>query len=272
MRKTRGKIFQLYLNGSFHVALAVFALVQITFHFSKIPFDPTISFFSLFGTFCSYNFIKYSKLIYENRKNLSNKLSLILITSFIALVWGTFLFFQLKTNTQLLTLGLILLTFFYAIPFNKRIGNLRNRSGLKVYLVCLSWATMTLLLPIVNAGLPITTDIWLKFTQRFILVFILIGIFEIVDLQFDQASLKTLPQTLGIKRTKLLLTVLLLPFVLLEFFKQGFQIDQAYISSLLALITSFFIWHASPSRTTTFTLFWVESIPLFWWLLTLLFL
>ncbi|WHT38228.1 hypothetical protein QNH98_14395 [Myroides sp. mNGS23_01] len=129
---------------------------------------------------------------------------------------------------------------------------------------------MTLIIPVFNAGIDLSLDIWIKFLQRFILVLILIGIFEIVDLQYDEKYLKTIPQLLGTRRTKILLALLLIPFFVIEFFKLGFQPIQAWNNLIIVSITLLFIQLASPKRSSYFSLFWVESVPIYWWILVLL--
>lgn len=267
MNLLKNHVVNLYLNGSFHVSLAVFALVQMTFYFCHLPFDAVVSILAFSGTLFSYNFIKYASIVYHSHKSLSFKLRLIIAFSTIALVVGSICFFMLNLKAQLVTVSLLLLSVLYAIPINSKVPNLRNLAGLKIYIVCLCWATVTLIVPVVNADVSLSLDIAIKFAQRFILVLILIGIFEIVDLQYDQDNLKTLPQTLGVKRTKWLLTLLLIPFFGIEFFKAGYQPIQAWNNLVIVLLTTFFIWYASPNRTKLFTLFWVESVPIIWWLI-----
>lgn len=266
----KNKGIDFYLNGSIHVSVAVFALVQMTFYFCRLPFDGVVSAMAFTGTLFSYNFIKYADFVYRHRSSLSRKFKTIVAVSLLALVVGTICFFLLNLKAQLVTVSLLLLSVFYAIPINDKIPNLRNWAGLKVYIVCLCWATVTLIVPIVNAGMELSWDIGIKFAQRFILVLILIGIFEIVDLQFDDNKLKTLPQTLGVVNTKWMLTLLLIPFYVIEFFKVGYQPIQAWNNLVIVLLTLFFIWYASRERTKIYTLFWVESVPIVWWLLVVL--
>ena len=81
---------------------------------------------------------------------------------------------------------------------------------------------MTLFLPIINSGISIGNTILVVAIQRFILIFVLILIFEIIDLQVDDPNLKTVPQQIGVKRTKIVGIVLLLVFMLLGFFQTNF--------------------------------------------------
>ncbi|MDM1349490.1 hypothetical protein HX017_02600 [Myroides marinus] len=266
----KNRIVALYLNGSIHVSLAVFALVQMTFYFCHLPFDAVVSVLAFSGTLFSYNFIKYAEVVYRHKNPFTLRLKVIIAMSLVALVVGVVSFFLLNLKAQLVTIGLLVLAVLYAIPVSSNVSNLRNLAGLKVYIVCLCWATVTLIVPVMNADIPITWDIVIKFTQRFILVFILIGIFEVVDLQYDDKYLKTLPQMLGITNTKYLLALLLVPFYVIEFFKLGYQPIQAWNNLLIVLLTLFFIVYASPKRTKFFTLFWVESVPIVWWLIVVI--
>ncbi|MDM1397621.1 hypothetical protein HX049_10570 [Myroides odoratimimus] len=263
----KNRIVALYLNGSVHVSLAVFALVQMTFYFCHLPFDAAVSVLAFTGTLFSYNFIKYAEVVYRHKTPFTLRLKVIIGISIIALLIGTMAFFMLNWKAQLVTLSLLVLSVLYAIPISSNRSNLRNLAGLKVYIVCLCWATVTLIVPVMNADIPVSWDIVIKFIQRFILVFILIGIFEVVDLQYDDKYLKTLPQMLGIANTKWLLGLLLIPFYVIEFFKVGYQPIQAWNNLLIVLLTLFFIYYASPKRTKFFTLFWVESVPIVWWLI-----
>lgn len=257
----------LYLNGSVHVAVAVFALVQMTFYFSKIPFDPVVSLLAFSGTLFSYNFIKYADVVYRNPNRLSNDMKWVIGISVIAMVTGVICFFMLEPITQLVTIGFLLLSVLYAVPINPKIPNLRNWAGVKIYIVSLCWAGVSLILPIVNAGVDLTFDIGIKFIQRFLLVLILILIFEIVDLQFDDKRLKTVPQTLGVDKTKKMILLLLIPFYVLEFFKVGFESIQAWNNLVIVALVWYFTREASPRKSKFFTLFWVESVPIVWWLL-----
>ncbi|MDM1361176.1 hypothetical protein [Myroides marinus] len=266
----KNRIVALYLNGSIHVSLAVFALVQMTFYFCHLPFDAVVSVLAFSGTLFSYNFIKYAEVVYRHKNPFTLRLKVIIAMSLVALVVGVVSFFLLNLKAQLVTIGLLVLAVLYAIPVSSNVSNLRNLAGLKVYIVCLCWATVTLIVPVMNADIPITWDIVIKFTQRFILVFILIGIFEVVDLQYDDKYLKTLPQMLGITNTKYLLALLLIPFYVIEFFKLGYQPIQAWNNLLIVLLTLGFIYYASPRRSKFYTLFWVESVPIVWWLIVVI--
>ena len=119
-------------------------------------------------------------------------------------------------------------------------------------------------MPLLNAGVSVYSDVYLKFTQRFLLVIILILIFEIIDLKEDDPHLKTIPQQIGVKNSKLLNIFLLLPFYFLEFLKTTVDVKQLWINIILVIATALFTVYATRQRSKYYTLFWVESIPIFW--------
>lgn len=269
MSKLLKNIFDFYLHGSIHVALAVFALVNMTFHFFYIAFDTPMAFFAFFGTIVGYNFVKYDELVRAKKLKMNNERKAIVGLSLLAFLGAAYCFFELQRQTQLVSIVFLGLTMLYTLPFFPKIGNARNWAGVKIYIVAFCWAGITLFLPILNADLPLSNDVWVKFCQRFLLVIILILIFEIVDLKHDDASLKTVPQRLGVQKTKWLNLFLLIPFYFLEFLKSDFQILQLWINLVLISIIALFTIFSSPKRSEYYTYFWVESIPIFWWVLCL---
>ncbi len=271
MKESLNKLLHFYIKSSIHVSLSVYALVQMTFFFCHLSFDIVVSLLAFCGTLFSYNFIKYADYIRRKYKEpFTKSLQVIILMSICALIISSYCFLLLNFKAQLVTLGLLILAVLYAIPIGQQRQNLRNWSGIKVYIVCLCWAIITVVVPVLNAGALLNADIAIKVTQRFILVFVLIGIFEIFDLQYDGRYLKTLPQTLGIVKTKWLLGFMLIPFFVIEFFKIGFQPIQAWNDLVIVLLTLGFILGASPKRKEFYTHFWVEAVPIAWWILTLI--
>nr|WP_294938835.1 hypothetical protein [uncultured Flavobacterium sp.] len=263
------RIFDFYINGSIHVALAVYALVRMTFHFFHIEYDEPMALFAFFGTIVGYNFVKYDGLARAKKIRWGNQLRVIIALSIVSFAAAGYYFFQLERKTQLVAGGFLALTMLYTLPVFPKIGNARNWAGVKIYIVAFCWAGITLLLPIINADLPLSQDVWLKFCQRFLLVIILILIFEIIDLKDDDLSLQTVPQKLGVTKTKVLNLILLIPFYCLEFFKSDFQVQQLWINLILVVVIALFTIFSSPKRSDYYTSFWVESIPVFWWLMVI---
>lgn len=265
------KIFDFYLHGSIHVALSVYALVRMTFHFFHIGYDEPMALFAFFGTIVGYNFVKYDELVRAKKLKMTTERKAIVVLSVASFLLTVYYFFHLERQTQIVSVAFFGLTVLYTLPVFPKIGNARNWAGIKIYIVAFCWAGITMFLPIINADLPLSHDVWLKFGQRFLLVIILILIFEIIDLKHDDTSLQTVPQKLGVKKTKLLNLFLLIPFYFLEFLRSDVEVRQLWINLVLVVVIALFTVFSSPKRSNYYTDFWVESIPIFWWILVLVF-
>lgn len=263
-------IFDWYINASFHVAFATTALVGITNHYAHLSTNWDILLFVFCATLSSYNIIKYFGYILTN-KNYKNTLKTIIGITGIGLAVCFYFFLTFKPVTQLAIIFFGFLNILYALPLGKGLSNLRNAAGIKIYIVSICWAGVTLLLPLLEAGIDITSDVILKFFQRFILTLILILIFEIRDLKYDDARLKTVPQSIGIAPTKTLIYTLSLLFYLLDFLKTDDYPWQAVVNALLVIIMVLLTYFVTPKRSKYYTLFWAESVPVLWYLLILLF-
>ena len=145
------------------------------------------------------------------------------------------------------------------------------RNGLKIFIVALVWAGVTVLIPLLNEFKELTDDTILAFIQRFLMVLILILPFEIRDLQFDDEALDTMPQKWGVRKTKKVGVALLLVIGALEAFKDVLSV--AHILALLitcALIFIAVLW-SRKQQSVYFAAFWVEGIPILYFILLLLF-
>ncbi|MFE3868483.1 hypothetical protein ACFX5E_10420 [Flavobacterium sp. LS2P90] len=269
--KIFNQIFNFYINCSIHVALSCYFLVRMTQHMFHISSDEPIADFAFFGTIVGYNFVKYDALARTKKLQMRTELKTIAIFSFFALLLVGFYFFQLQRITQIVSVAFLSITLLYTLPFFPNRKNARNWAGVKIYIVALCWVGVTLGLPILNAGIPITSDFYLKCIQRFILIFVLVLIFEIIDLANDDPHLKTVPQQIGVKRTKILGMLLLIPFYFLEFLKSNFDEKQLIVNLIIVLLISLFLLFSNEKRAKYYTSFWVESVPIIWWLMVVFF-
>lgn len=255
------RFFKAYINSSLHVATAVCAFVGITALEFSIPVSMDLLGFVFFGTITGYNFVKYAPVIRTRFKEIYAYLKVIQICSLILLIYFSS---QLSFYTLVVAGGFALLTFFYAIPFLKN-KNFRSINGIKTTIVAIVWAGVTVILPLVNEEMVLDKQIWLSFLQRIIFVFVLTLPFEIRDLPFDDLALGTLPQRVGVGRTKILGVVLLFFVIMLEIYKPvgnlKFEISLVFSTILLGL----FLWYSKRRQSKYYASFWVESIPVIWW-------
>jgi hypothetical protein len=257
------RLFRIYIQGSMHVAMSVLALVLMTNHMFHIPFSPAVAAFAYCGTMFSYNFMKYDGL-FRVKKTAGREVKIIVGLSTLALAVAGISFLFLASVTQVTGVIFFGLTALYTVPFFPNTKNLRNWSGVKIYIVAFCWAGITLVLPLLNAEFAVNSDVFLKFSQRFLLVIALILIFEIIDLKEDDPHLKTIPQQIGVRQTKILNLCLLVPLFFLEFLRIQLDVRQLGANFIMVATTALFTMYATPERQKYYTLFWVEAIPIFW--------
>jgi hypothetical protein len=260
-------LLDFYLNCSIHTALLCYVMVRITFHIFHIQYDEPMVLFAFFGTIVGYNFVKFHALVQVKKFRAGNSLKFIILVSLISLVLVGYYFFQLKRITQIISIAILAITILYTLPFFPNRRNARNWAGVKIYMVAFCWVGATLVLPLINAEIPVTSDFFIKCIQRYILFFVMILVFEILDLAKDDPHLKTVPQMIGVRRTKILGLSLLVPFCLLEFLISTFNYKDLLISFIMVLLLSLFIVFANTNRSKYYTSFWVEAVPVFWWLM-----
>lgn len=270
-------LIDFYINSSIHVALAVFSMTYVTVLELGLPTDWPLFLFVFFSTITGYNFVKYFGMAKFHHRRLARWLKIIQVFSLVCFFLMLWFLWQLKPKTIVYVAVFGVVTFLYAIPFLPkryfvdRQKNLRNIGGLKVYVIALVWAGVTVLLPVLDKKGLFTLDVWLTAIQRFLLVMLLMLPFEIRDLQYDSLKLATIPQKIGIKNTKIMGVLVGMVFLMLEFLKD--QLSQKLILLTLAvtLITLLFIVFANKKRSNYYSSFWVESVPILWLVLHLIF-
>lgn len=265
--KTARWIFDFYLKSSIHVSLAVTAFAGVTLMHLELEANPDLFAFIFFGSVTGYNFVKYASIAGLRHFNLSNHLRVIQVFSFFSFV-GLIWFAQNLSEPVLWTAAFLgLLNILYALPVLGKEQNLRNITGVKVFIIAGIWCGVTVWLPILDSGLSFSTDIWVFTIQRFLFVVALTLPFDIRDIRFDTEQLGTIPQLIGVSKTRHLGLVLLLLVLILEFISPSADVQEIIVLVAITGITAFLLRKAVIGQTQYFASFWVESIPILWWVL-----
>jgi hypothetical protein len=271
------QLFNFYINASIHVALSVVALTWITLIEYHIPHDTAVLYFVFFSSITGYNFVKYSGIAKFHHRRLATWLKAIQVFSFFCFLFLCYYTFQLDTVSLIYIFGFALITFFYAIPllprrlFVDHKHNLRSISGLKVYVIALVWTGVTVFLPLINNHYLLDMDCVITGIQRFLFIIALMVPFEIRDLQYDSLKLATLPQQIGVKRTKIVGVLLLIAFFCLEFFKNNVTWYSFLTLCIVTLITMVYLVFAKKEQSAYYSSFFVEGLPILWLLIYLFF-
>lgn len=196
---------------------------------------------------------KFVPFLYK-KQSICNRYLIFFVLALILGFWGLV---GLPLNVWWVFFGISVLTFCYALPFGPNTG-LRFVPMLKVFVVAVSWTTMSML-PL--SSLPNKVFIWVVAKSVLWILCIMLP-FELRDLQKDSPSLKTIPQLLGILGTKLLGYVMLCALVYLTY--QTVQLGILFWVEITMLLLLGLAIKASPKHSETFTAFWVEGIPILW--------
>lgn len=264
------KLFNFYINSSIHVALAVYSLVKITELYFDLPNNKTVNYFTFFATITGYNFVKYAGVAKLHHRSLTNNLKIIQVFSFVCFLLMLFFGCQLAFKTLLCFIPFGLLTVLYAFPLGGYFKNLRNIPSIKIIVIALVWAGTTVLLPVFDASFSFDFKVVLMFVQRFLFVIVLTLPFDIRDFRFDKKELQTIPQLIGVERTKKLGFILLALTLLIEFFITP-NPDFKSVFLIVFVLLLVLLQRASIHQKKYYASFWVEAIPIFWYVLLLVF-
>lgn len=264
------QLLNFYINSSIHVALAAYALTWVTLIQFDINYDENSLYFVFFASITGYNFVKYFGVAKFHHRSLAGWLKAIQIFSLIAFIAMCYYAFKLETNTLIVISVLGLITFLYAIPLiPKKIliddqKNLRQISGLKIYVIALVWTFTTILLPLVNNDVAIDYDVVITSLQRFLFVLVLMLPFEIRDLNYDSLKLATIPQRIGVKKTKIIGVLLLMVFFMLDYFKDELTGNSILSTLMIMFVTLLSVVCSNKNQSKYYSAFWVESLPIVW--------
>ncbi|MDN3619254.1 hypothetical protein QWY81_07285 [Polaribacter undariae] len=262
-------VLDFYINASIHVAFSVYALLKITEIYLDLPYNSDLNYFMFLGTITGYNSVKYAGVAKLHHKSLTKSLKNIQVFSFFCFLALCYFAYQIPLKTLFYTIPFCLLTVLYAVPFLSGFHkNLREVSYLKIIVVAFVWAGFTVLIPAVDAGKEITLNILLLILQRFLIVVVLILPFDIRDVQYDAISLQTIPKKIGVAKTKKLgLTLLVFSLVLEYLITANTLVKTPFMLFFFLLII--FLMRAEKEQSKYFSSFWVEALPIVWWLFLL---
>jgi hypothetical protein len=266
------KLFELYIKASLHVALAVTALALVTVYELGISADPFLLIFIFSSTVVSYNFTKYVYIFAAGADRSGAFLKRVGVVSALAFTVMCLMLFRLPLDVILLAAVFGAITIAYAIPISEGRRNLRSIYGIKIAVIALVWAGVTVGLPVINHGpesVSVATLV-MELFQRFLFVVVLILPFDIRDYRNDDSTLGTLPQLIGVRESKVLGMVLLISCVILEGIINPVGSASFVIFGLMAAVTAVMVRRSMMIQSRYFASFWVEGIPVFWAILLIL--
>ena len=265
--------FDFYVYSNIHVALAAFSLTKISL-LSYGIFENESSFFVFFATIISYNFIisyKINEIDIFSMSWIKDHKKLLIILNIISVLFLIIYAFNIKFLAYWVLIPFAITTFFYIVPYRINNKNLRSIASLKLFLIALTWAGITVLFPLIQNEVVLDKHVWVIFFQRFLFILAITIPFDIRDKNNDHIQLKTLPQVFGVKKSKIIGSIALILFFILEFYNSQFENSSIYKMAFLSLSALLFIIFSKENKNRFYTAFWVEALPIFWLILLILF-
>lgn len=264
--------FGFYVFGNIHVALAAYCLTKITFLRFEFQNEP-LALFVFFSTILSYNLIRFFQLDKINSMTAvwirANRKGLLVLNTF-TLSGVLYYAFNLRIEGFIAILPFFLATVFYVLPIKAKTTGLRHIPGLKLFLIAFSWAGITVYFPIQEAGLFEVSNQWIYFMQRFLFVLAITIPFDIRDAQFDLPDLATIPQVFGINKAKMIAVTAMLLFLGIDYIVFDVSLSMFLVDMVIVLLSVILIGFSSARRNRFYTAFWVEALPILWYILWVL--
>jgi hypothetical protein len=264
--------FAFYVFGNIHVGLAAYCLTKITFLQYGIE-NQALANFIFFSTVLSYNLIRWfqvDRISSIMSLYFKSKSKYLILLNMIALAGSIYSAIDFGLTFYIPLIPLSLATILYVFPVKKGVSGLRFVPGLKLFLISFIWAGVTFFLPVFNEGIWYDESMIVYFVQRLLFVLAITIPFDIRDAEFDSQELSTLPQIIGVGASKITaIAALVIYMVIARWSEAQFPIS-FWVDALVMSVSIVLISFSGRRRSRYFTAFWIEGIPVFWYLLCLM--
>ena len=157
----------------------------------------------------------------------------------VAGVGGAICFWNVSFPIQLSLIIPGIISMGYVLPLLSGKKRLRDLNHIKIFLIAVVWAWVTVFLPALEIGKPFEMATWLMIFERALFIFAITLPFDIRDLKVDAHNqVQTIPAVIGVSKTKLLASgVLVIAFFVSVMLWWSGVYD---VGVLLALLVSYF--------------------------------
>jgi hypothetical protein len=188
--------------------------------------------------------------------------------NFLMTLGALWTFSQLNLIAKLALIVPALLVLFYSFPSRGRNVGTRQVPGIKLWLISLLLVFITVLLPIIAAGMDFSQELLWHGLQRLFFVMAVAIAFDIRDVESDTPEMKTIPQLFGVQGSRFIALLLLALYdisLLIQFFTGSFfslPVLVAFIvpSEMAALL----IYLLAQPRSSLFYSLWMDAALVVW--------
>tara|TARA_Y100001978_G_C23643893_1_gene409719 strand:- start:263 stop:1120 length:858 start_codon:yes stop_codon:yes gene_type:complete len=264
------KTADFFLFSNIFVAYCVVALCMST-EFLLEHYSYTINLFVFFASLFTYNFQRLVRMRVQGELSFrqqwlqQNKFLLWVVTALSAIA-TVYFSLSLSYNSLRLLLPLGIIAFMYSLPllyWKGRWWRLREVPGIKIFLIALVWALVSVGLLVEEHQIGWTIDVWLLFLHRLCFVFAITIPFDIRDLKYDSLQLKTIPTVFGAEKARYIAYAALVMYELLVVAQFIFG-DIIGVRALIALLctsaaTAYLLIKTTSDKGEYHFVFWIEG-------------
>jgi hypothetical protein len=251
------KLLQRYTSSNLHVAFALWAFCRVIALQQGAWFSFSMQ-LAVFG--CGWAAYQYLHVFVPVLRR-QRRLTLLIVFPFALAVSIGFFGLTSQAVSVWMVFGVVgVCTLCYAFPFGEKMG-LRYVPTVKVFVVAFCWTALAMLS---LHELPSTVFALVTAKSIFWMMCLILP-FELRDMNKDEKALKTLPQLLGATGVKILGAVLICVTAFLAF--KTVQVTLLlWVEWVMLLLLTIAIFKSTPKRSFAYTSFWVEGIPVLWFL------
>jgi len=246
------KFIDLILYSNLWIGLAglTMALQTQLLLTKKIEFTPLIGliFFSTLFLYALHRIVGISKVHkfiedVERYAVIAKFRHHIIVYAVIAAVGGLYCFWYVSWSIWWALIIPVFISLGYVLPFLSGKKRLRDFNHIKIYLVAIVWAWITVTLVAIDYNQALSMSGILLFLERSFFIFAITIPFDIRDLKVDtHSAVKTIPASIGIAKSKQLILGLISMVIILGIV--NFYLGTYNLPQLIALITSTLIAYA----------------------------
>lgn len=263
------------VNSNFWIALGAASLTASTQLLFGIE-DWWLVLFVFFATVPAYYFMRMMKWMSAPQLRSGEMFAWVrahhkaLIRLNFLMTLGAFYSFRhLNFDAKIALLIPAIVVFFYAFPFKGKDIGLRRVYGLKLWLIALSWAWVTVVIPLASADFNFTNEIWWHCFQRVLFIAALGIAFDIRDYHLDEPKMGTVPAVFGIRGAQTAAFLALAFYdlsLLVQFFTSSFLSLPVLIALLLpSELLAFLLYFAIRPQSNLYYSFWMDATLVVWW-------
>tara|TARA_Y100000782_G_C10188960_1_gene269018 strand:- start:2582 stop:3433 length:852 start_codon:yes stop_codon:yes gene_type:complete len=267
-------LLKFFTYSNLYVSVVIAALLLQTYWLTDVEIDPELAGFVIASTIFLYPLHRIIGAFRIDEFHRNERMKMVLknqffmwLIIFVGAVFSVYFFFHLSSHLQMYIIPFGLISVGYTVPFlnrGKKLVRLRDLPGIKIYLIAITVAFVTVLLPLVDSSVSIEERAILTLARIVEVIAVTIP-FDIRDFDQDRrAQLKTLPLLLGWEKAKSLALVLLTFFSVLNF-GLYFFFDTFSLYTFIALFISdqyaaVMIRKSTPEKSELFFSLGVEGI------------